>query len=103
MLLDDGDTLEAGGSSFRVIHVPGHTVGGGALFGEIDGGRVVFTGDTLFAGGIGRSDFPGGDGPALIAAIRERLLTLPDDTVIYSGHGPQTTVTRERSSNPFLA
>ena len=61
------------------------------------------TGDTLFAGGIGRSDFPGGDSAALVTAIRERLLTLPDETVIYSGHGPQTTVAREKSSNPFLA
>ena len=72
------------------------------LFGEVDGRRVAFTGDTLFAGGIGRSDFPGGDGRALVAAIRERLLTLPDDTVVYSGHGPETTVARERSYNPFV-
>lgn len=103
ILLDDGDTLSVGGMSFRVIHVPGHTVGGAALFGEIDSRPVVFTGDTLFAGGIGRSDFPGGDGAALVAAIRERLLALPDDTVVYSGHGPQTTVAHEKSSNPFLA
>jgi len=103
VLLDDGDTLSVGGMSFRVIHVPGHTVGGGALFGEIDSRAVVFTGDTLFAGGIGRSDFPGGDGAALVGAIRESLLTLPDDTVVYSGHGPRTTVAHEKSSNPFLA
>ncbi|MHC4253907.1 MAG: MBL fold metallo-hydrolase [Planctomycetota bacterium] len=101
-LLDDGDTLEVGGMSFRVIHVPGHTVGGGVLFGEVDGGPVAFTGDTLFAGGIGRSDFPGGDPAALVAAIRERILTLPDDTIVYSGHGPETTVERERASNPFV-
>jgi len=103
VLLDDGDTLSVGGMSLRVIHVPGHTVGGGALFGEIDSRAVVFTGDTLFAGGIGRSDFPGGDGDTLVAAIRESLLTLPDDTVVYSGHGPRTTVAHERYSNPFLA
>ncbi|MHC5056284.1 MAG: MBL fold metallo-hydrolase [Planctomycetota bacterium] len=102
VLLDDGDTLEVGGMSFRVIHVPGHTVGGAVLYGEVDGRRAAFTGDTLFAGGIGRSDFPGGDGRALVAAIRERILTLPDDTVVYSGHGPETTVERERSSNPFV-
>jgi len=102
VFLDDGDTLKVGGMSFRVIHVPGHTVGGGVLFGEVDGRRVAFTGDTLFAGDIGRSDFPGGDGRALVGAIRERLLTLPDDTVIHSGHGPETTVECEKSSNPFV-
>jgi glyoxylase-like metal-dependent hydrolase (beta-lactamase superfamily II) len=103
LLLDAGGKLEVGGMSFEVIHVPGHTVGGAVLFGEVDGSPVAFTGDTLFAGGIGRSDFPGGDGAALVAAIRERLYTLPDDTVVHSGHGPRTTVAVERSSNPFVS
>ena len=85
LLLGDGDTLEAGGLSFRAIHVPGHAER-----------------DTLFAGGIGRSDFPGGDPAALVRAIRERLLTLPGDTVLYSGHGPETTVAAELATNPFV-
>jgi glyoxylase-like metal-dependent hydrolase (beta-lactamase superfamily II) len=62
----------------------------------------VFTGDVLFQGSIGRSDFPGSDGPTLLASIRDHLLTLPDETVVYSGHGPATTIGQERRYNPFL-
>lgn len=102
-LLADGDTVALGPHTLGVLHTPGHTPGGiafrAALEGEPD---AVFSGDTLFAGGIGRSDFPGGNPTRLIASIRERLLTLPADTRVYPGHGEPTTVDTERRTNPFL-
>jgi glyoxylase-like metal-dependent hydrolase (beta-lactamase superfamily II) len=96
--LADGDTLTVGGLSFEVRHVPGHSPGGVAFVGH----GIALVGDALFAGSIGRTDLPGGDTPTLLASIRDRLLTLPDDTVVYSGHGPETTIGRERRTNPFL-
>lgn len=102
-LLAEGDELAAGRLRFGVIALPGHTPGGAGLSGRLDGDRVVFAGDTLFAGSIGRSDFPGGDGAVLIASIREKLLSLPDETRVLSGHGPETTVGEEKRHNPFLA
>lgn len=98
-LLEEGDVLEIGEMRFRVLHTPGHTPGGICLEGE----GVVFSGDTLFAGSVGRTDFPGGSHVALIDAIRTKLFPLPDDTVIYPGHGPSTTIGEEKRSNPFLA
>lgn len=87
-----------GGFTFEVRHVPGHTPGGCALiFGD-----VCLSGDVLFAGSIGRSDLPGGDGEQLIESIRSQLLTLPGPTHVLPGHGPQTTVRQEKHSNPFL-
>jgi glyoxylase-like metal-dependent hydrolase (beta-lactamase superfamily II) len=80
------------------MHTPGHSPGGVSL--RI--GTKVFTGDALFAGAIGRSDFQNSDGRALIQGIRTKLLSLPDETVVYSGHGPATTIGTERRQNPFL-
>ena len=90
-----------------MAHAPGHTRGS-VLFrtaAQTEAGSVgvVLAGDTLFAGSIGRSDMPGGDPEVLLASIGSQLLTLPDDTVVLPGHGPTTTVGRERASNPFLA
>ena len=97
-LFEDGDTISVGGLTFAVIHTPGHTPGGICLFGE----GVLFSGDTLFNYGIGRADFPGGNYEQLIDSIRNRLMVLDDDVVIYPGHGPKTTVGAERRGNPFL-
>ncbi len=85
---------------FTVLPLPGHTPGGsGLLFPE---GNALFVGDTLFAGSIGRTDLPGGDYNSLMESIRSRLLTLPDDLNVYPGHGPATTIGRERAFNPYL-
>ena len=97
-LADLDGSYTAGSLEFEVLHTPGHSPGGVSL--RIDG--LVFTGDALFAGSVGRSDFANSDGAALIAGIRQNLLTLPDDTIVYSGHGPATTIGRERKTNPFL-
>ena len=104
-LLKEGDELRLGEQSFTVIHLPGHTPGGIALYwpgtGNVAG--MVFSGDALFAGGIGRSDLPGGDHDTLVQNIREKLLTLPDDTVVLPGHGLHTTIREERETNPFFS
>lgn len=97
-LLADGDVVEVGTLRFKVLHVPGHSPGGICL--HSDG--QVFVGDSLFAGSIGRTDLPGGDYDTLISAIRSKLWRLGDDTVVYSGHGPDTTIGRERRTNPFV-
>jgi glyoxylase-like metal-dependent hydrolase (beta-lactamase superfamily II) len=96
--LVEGETYRAGSLGFEVLHTPGHSPGGVSL--KIDG--YVFTGDALFAGSIGRSDFANSDARGLIDGIRSQLLALPDDTIVYSGHGPATTIGRERKTNPFL-
>ena len=91
--------------SFDVIAVPGHTPGGLCLYTRLPGGNdgsILFSGDSLFAGSIGRSDIPGGDGELLVRTIREKLLVLPPETVVYPGHGPQTTIAQEKKSNPWL-
>ena len=93
-----GDVVHAGRHRFTALHTPGHTVGSICLAGE----GIVFTGDVLFQGSIGRSDFPGGDAQTLIRSIREHLLTLPDDTVVLPGHQSETTIAIERTQNPFL-
>jgi glyoxylase-like metal-dependent hydrolase (beta-lactamase superfamily II) len=98
MELADGVSITLGGLSFEVRHVPGHTPGHVAFVGH--GAAVV--GDALFAGSIGRTDLPGGDTETLLSSIRGKLLTLPDETVVYPGHGPPTTIGRERRTNPFL-
>ena len=97
-LLADGDTVQVGQMSFRVIHTPGHTPGGICLYGH----SVLFSGDTLFAGSIGRTDLPGGNFDQLMGSIRQRLLTLPDETIVHSGHGANTTIGEEKEGNPFL-
>jgi hydroxyacylglutathione hydrolase len=96
--LVEGEPFTAGSLELEVLHTPGHSPGGVSL--RI--GDVVFTGDALFAGSIGRSDFRNADGRALLDGIRSRLLTLPDHVTVYSGHGPATTIGEERRSNPYL-
>jgi glyoxylase-like metal-dependent hydrolase (beta-lactamase superfamily II) len=93
-----GERVTVGALSFDVRHAPGHSPGSVCLLGP----GVAFSGDVLFAGSIGRTDLPGGDFGTLIASIERELLPLPDDTIVYSGHGPETTIGRERRTNPFL-
>ncbi len=101
-LVKHGDIVDAGGLKLRAIHVPGHSPGGTAYFVEEAGERHLVCGDILFASGIGRTDLPGGAGEdVLIEGIREKLFVLPDDTVIYPGHGPTSTIGEEKESNPF--
>jgi glyoxylase-like metal-dependent hydrolase (beta-lactamase superfamily II) len=96
--LQAGDILSVGRYRFTVRHVPGHSPGSVAFIGH----GIAIVGDALFAGSVGRVDLPGGDGATLLESIRRELMVLPDETIVYSGHGPETTVGRERSSNPFL-
>ncbi|HEY0830094.1 MAG TPA: MBL fold metallo-hydrolase [Candidatus Dormibacteraeota bacterium] len=97
--LADGEPYRTGSLEFDVLHTPGHSPGGVTL--KIDG--YLFTGDALFAGSVGRSDFANSDGDALLEGIRAKLLTQPDEMIVYSGHGPATTIGRERKTNPFLS
>jgi hydroxyacylglutathione hydrolase len=100
--LRDGTVMEIAGLSLTVEHAPGHT-GGSVLFRTPgDEAPLCFSGDVLFAGSIGRTDLPGGDWPTMRASLRDRVLPLPDETVVLPGHGPQTTIGRERATNPFL-
>lgn len=96
--LQAGDVVEAGEISFRVLHTPGHTPGGICLLGH----GHLFSGDTLFAGSVGRTDFPRGDARALASSIATQLATLADTIVVHPGHGPETTIGRERRVNPFF-
>jgi glyoxylase-like metal-dependent hydrolase (beta-lactamase superfamily II) len=96
--LEEGDIITFGDLSLKVLHTPGHSPGGISLVMD----RIVFVGDTLFAGSIGRTDFPGGDYEGLIRHVREKIFTLGDDVAVYPGHGPKTTVGRERRTNPFF-
>ena len=97
-LLSEGDVISFGQFKLEVLHTPGHSKGGVCFVGD----GVVFTGDTLFAGSIGRSDFPGGSEVELIGNIKKRLLVLPDDMKVYSGHGPSSEIGWERVRNPYL-
>jgi len=97
-LLHDGDSVEVKGLALRVLYTPGHSSGGICLLGD----GVVFTGDTLFCQSIGRFDFPGASGSELLNSIHTRLMVLPDSTVVYPGHGSQTSIGDERRLNPFL-
>ena len=101
--LSDGGQLDLAGLTLTVDHSPGHT-GGSVLFRTAteEGGQLLLAGDTLFAGSIGRTDLPGGDPRRMQQSLRERILTLDDDTVVLPGHGQTTTIGRERVSNPFL-
>ncbi len=98
-LLQDNDKIEVGKITLEVIHTPGHTRGGISIKCAPD---VLITGDTLFAGSIGRSDFPGGNHAQLISSIKTRLLIFPDETRVYPGHGPSSTIGEEKKFNPFL-
>ena len=100
MFFLDGQTLPVLGTEMTALLTPGHTVGGGCYYFPEEG--IVFSGDTLFAGSVGRTDFPGGNMRQLLASIQEKLMTLPDDTVVYPGHGPATTIGEERRNNFFL-
>ena len=93
-----GEVVTVGGIALTVIHTPGHTPGGISLHSE----NAVFVGDTLFAGSIGRTDFPGGDFDVLKASIQEKLFALPDDVTVYPGHMGLTTIGREKRTNPFV-
>lgn len=94
----EGETINFGSVLLRVLHTPGHTPGGICLVGE----KVVFSGDTLFAESIGRTDFPGGSYSQLIGHIQQKLMVLPDDYTVYPGHGSETTIGWERKMNPFI-
>ncbi len=100
IILNDGDEVEFAGVKLKVIHTPGHTPGGISLYCENE--NLLFAGDTLFADSVGRTDFPGGNSTQLINSIRTKLLTLPDETVVYTGHGPATTIGQEKKFNPFI-
>ena len=99
--LADGETLTLGGLDFTVAHTPGHTGGSVTFRSGADDLDALFAGDLLFAGSIGRTDLPGGDHAAMLGSLA-RTLTLPDETIVLPGHGPQTTIGAERQSNPFL-
>jgi glyoxylase-like metal-dependent hydrolase (beta-lactamase superfamily II) len=96
--LEEGDVITFGDISLKVLHTPGHSPGGISLVTD----KIVIVGDTLFAGSIGRTDFPGGDYEDLIRNVREKIFTLGDDVIVYTGHGPKTTVGKERRTNPFF-
>jgi hydroxyacylglutathione hydrolase len=100
LLVREGDTLQVGRLLFQIMHTPGHSPGHIALYEANEG--VLFDGDVLFQQGIGRSDLPGGNHSTLMRSIREKVLTLPDETIVYSGHGPATTVGQEKRYNPWL-
>ena len=97
-LLEGGDVIEIGDLKFKVLHTPGHSPGGISLLSD----GVVFSGDTLFNLGIGRTDLAGGDYAKLMESIITKLMVLPDSTIVYPGHGPETTIGTERKWNPFL-
>jgi hydroxyacylglutathione hydrolase len=97
-LLKDGDTIDIDDLSFTVLHTPGHSPGGISLYGH----GILFSGDTLFNCGIGRTDFPGCSYEQIMDSIKNKLMTLPDETIVYPGHGPATTIGKEKRGNPFL-
>ncbi len=100
MELAEGDEITFGTHTFEVLFTPGHTVGHVSFY-EAEA-NIIFDGDVLFASGIGRTDLPGGDYATLMNSIKEKLMVLPDETTVCSGHGPVTTIGRERNSNPWL-
>ncbi|NLV75703.1 MAG: MBL fold metallo-hydrolase [Tissierellia bacterium] len=98
MIVEDGDEIFFGDLKAKIIHTPGHTPGGISI--KIE--DSIFTGDTLFAGSIGRTDFPGGSFEKIIDSIKNKIIIYPDDTKIYPGHGPSSTIKAEKATNPFL-
>ena len=98
--LEDGNVIAITGISGIILHTPGHTQGSVCL--HLPAQQLLLAGDTLFSGSVGRTDLPGGDGRTLIRSIHAKLLPLPDSTIVIPGHGPNTTIGRERESNPFL-
>ncbi len=100
--LDDGTTVNAGAVELGILHTPGHTPGSVTFVVKTADGTRVFSGDTLFRRGIGRTDLWGGDSNLIMKSLREKVLSLPDDAVVVPGHGPETTIGEERTKNPFL-
>jgi hydroxyacylglutathione hydrolase len=100
IFLNEGDTVSIGDDQLSVLLTPGHSPGSISFYNEAQ--QFVISGDVLFRSGIGRTDLPGGNFDTLVASIREKLFTLPDNVVVHSGHGPETTIGFERGSNPFL-
>jgi len=98
--LNDNDVFRFGTTEFQVIHIPGHSAGGVAFYARKEG--ILFAGDVLFRGSVGRSDLPGGDHNLLIQSIRDRLFVLPGATIVWPGHGPSTTIEYEQQTNPYL-
>ncbi len=98
--LDEGDIIEQAAIKLKVLHTPGHTPGGISLYSKDEG--IIFVGDTIFAGSVGRTDMPGGSTAQLLKSIKEKLCILSDETVVYPGHGPATTIAQEKANNPFL-
>lgn len=99
-LLEEGDVVEFGNTKLKVMHIPGHSLGGIVFLNEEE--MILISGDVLFQGSVGRSDLPGGNHGQLISGIKEKLMTLDDEVVVYPGHGPATTIGEERRSNPYL-
>lgn len=98
--IDEGEVLSFGQTELKTLHIPGHSPGSICFYNEVE--KIVLVGDVLFAGSIGRSDLPGGDHDTLVSGIKAKLMQLPDDMTVYSGHGPTTTIGIEKTSNPFL-
>lgn len=97
---NDGDTVTFGNTTLKVLHTPGHAAGAVSLY--CAEAKMLFSGDTLFFNSVGRADLPGGDESQLIASIKDKLLALPDDTIVLPGHGLRTTIGYERINNPYL-
>jgi hydroxyacylglutathione hydrolase len=102
VFLRDGEVLQAGAIALEVVHTPGHTPGSVCFRCKVEGKDVLFSGDTLFAGSIGRTDLWGGDHDLIVKSIKGRLLTLPEETLVITGHDRSTTIARERRSNPYV-
>jgi len=100
ILVNDGDVIDQAGIKLNIMHTPGHSPGGICLYAEDEG--IIFVGDTLFEGSVGRTDFPGSSPSQLIGSIKQKLFKLPDETVVCPGHGPATTIADEKKHNPFL-
>ena len=100
VFLQDGDTVDFDDVALQIRHIPGHSPGSIVLYAPVQ--NWVIVGDVMFKGSIGRSDLPGGNHPLLISGIEKKLMTLPNETKVYTGHGPMTSIGRERSHNPFL-
>ena len=98
--IDEGETLQLGNTVIKVLHTPGHTPGGLSYY--IESARTLFTGDTLFKGSIGRTDLPGGNLKEELKSIKNKIITLPSETLIYSGHGPESNIKWELLNNPYL-
>lgn len=98
--LNDGEEITFGETTLRVISVPGHSAGGVGFYNEKDG--ILIIGDSLFKGSIGRTDLPGGDYATLISSLTKKIMTLPENTIVYPGHGPSTTIAEEKIYNPYL-